>query len=49
MLGGLGLTATGFYLAVRRVGNDLVVMARFVAKRGNPEPLADAKADPLDA
>jgi hypothetical protein len=33
MLGGLGLTGTGLYLAIRRVSGDIAMLFRFVARR----------------
>jgi hypothetical protein len=33
MLGGLALTTTGFYLALRRIGNDIVLLSRFIGRR----------------
>ena len=42
MLGGLGLTVTDFYLAVRRVYNDVVLLFRFIGKR---RPAIIEKAD----
>jgi uncharacterized iron-regulated membrane protein len=36
MLGGLALTVTGFYLAVRRISNDAVLLFRFISRRKAP-------------
>ncbi|HEY7299377.1 MAG TPA: PepSY domain-containing protein [Xanthobacteraceae bacterium] len=33
MLGGLALTTTGFYLALRRLRNDIVLLSRFIGRR----------------
>lgn len=33
MLGGLALTVTGFYLAVRRIRNDVMLLFRLIARR----------------
>ena len=33
MLGGLALTVTGFYLAVRRIRNDVMLLFRFISRR----------------
>jgi hypothetical protein len=33
LLGGLGVTATGVYLAARRIKNDLVMLLRLMARR----------------
>jgi hypothetical protein len=33
MLGGLALTVTGFYLAVQRIRNDVVLLFRFIGRR----------------
>jgi PepSY-associated TM region len=49
MLGGLGLTATGLYLAIQRVRNDFVVLSRFAARRGVAQQSAGVKIDPVDA
>jgi hypothetical protein len=34
MLGGIAVSATGVYLALRRVRNDIVVLYRVIARRG---------------
>ena len=44
MLGGLGLTVSGFYLAVRRVQNDLVLLFRFARTRRAILPREDGFA-----
>ena len=33
MLGGLALTSTGFYLALRRIRNDIALLSRFIGRR----------------
>ena len=33
MLGGLASTVTGFYLAIRRIRHDVVLLFRFIARR----------------
>jgi len=33
MLGGLASAVTGFYLAIRRIRQDVVLMFRFIARR----------------
>jgi uncharacterized iron-regulated membrane protein len=33
LLGGLASTVTGFYLAVRRIRNDVVLLFRFIGRR----------------
>ncbi len=33
MLGGLALTTTGFYLALRRIRNDIMLLSRFIGRR----------------
>jgi uncharacterized iron-regulated membrane protein len=33
MLGGLASTVTGFYLAIRRIPHDVVLLFRFIARR----------------
>jgi hypothetical protein len=33
MLGGLALTTTGFYLALRRIRNDIMLLSRFIDRR----------------
>jgi hypothetical protein len=33
LLGGLASTVTGFYLAVRRIRNDVVLLFRFLGRR----------------
>jgi hypothetical protein len=37
MLGGLALTTTGFYLALRRIRNDIMLLFRFIDRR-KPAP-----------
>jgi len=49
MLGGLAVTATGLYLAVRRVRNDIVTVSRLLARRGAAVQPAPLKADQADA
>jgi hypothetical protein len=44
MLGGLALTTTGFYLALRRIGNDIVRLSRFIGRR---KPALAEKGDPV--
>jgi len=34
MLGGLGLTVTGFYLSIRRIRSDVLTLFRFITARG---------------
>ena len=51
MLGGLALTTTGFYLALRRIRNDMMLLVRFIGRR-KPTPAectqnADNKAGAL--
>jgi uncharacterized iron-regulated membrane protein len=36
MLGGLALTTTGFYLALRRIRNDISLLSRFIFRRRPP-------------
>jgi hypothetical protein len=52
MLGGLALTTTGFYLALRRIRNDIMLLTRFIgrrkpppAERGDPQELLAALRD----
>ena len=33
MLGGLASTVTGFYLVIRRIRHDVVLLFRFIARR----------------
>jgi uncharacterized iron-regulated membrane protein len=33
LIGGLALTATGFYLALRRIRNDIVLLSGFIGRR----------------
>jgi uncharacterized iron-regulated membrane protein len=40
MLGGLALTTTGFYLALRRIRNDVLLLYRFIVRRKPPRPEA---------
>ena len=44
MLGGLALTATGFYLALRRIRNDIMQLSRFIGRR---KPAPAEKGDPV--
>ena len=37
LLGGLALTTTGFYLALRRIRNDIMLLSRFIGRR-KPAP-----------
>jgi hypothetical protein len=41
MLGGLAVTATGLYLAFRRVRTDLASLSRFLGRRAatHPQPV----------
>ena len=41
MLGGLALTVTGFYLAVRRIRNDVVALLRFIGRGRRKAALAE--------
>ena len=43
MLGGLALTGTGFYLALRRIRNDIVLLSRFITRR---KPAFAEKSEP---
>jgi uncharacterized iron-regulated membrane protein len=49
MLGGLGVTATGLYLAVRRIRNDVVTVSRLLARRGAAVQPASLNPDRVDA
>jgi uncharacterized iron-regulated membrane protein len=44
MLGGLALTTTGFYLALRRIRNDIALLLRFIGRR---KPAVAEKGDPV--
>jgi PepSY-associated TM region len=44
MLGGLALTTTGFYLALRRIRNDIVLLSRFI---GRGKPALAERCDPV--
>jgi hypothetical protein len=44
MLGGLALTTTGFYLALRRIRNDIMLLFRFIGRR---KPAPSERCDPL--
>ena len=46
--GGLTLTSTGLYLAVRRVRNDAVALLRFVPKRGTARHAPPSSGDTID-
>jgi uncharacterized iron-regulated membrane protein len=48
MLGGFALTATGLYLAVRRVCSDAVALFRLAATRASAPQPAPSKGDPID-
>jgi hypothetical protein len=45
MLGGLALTTTGFYLALRRIRNDIMLLTRFIGRR---KPLPAERGDPQE-
>ena len=45
MLGGLALTATGFYLALRRIRNDIMQLSRFIGRR---KPAPAERGDPVE-
>jgi uncharacterized iron-regulated membrane protein len=47
MSGGLALTASGLYLAVRRIRNDVVILFRLIARRETTQA-ACLKGDPVD-
>jgi PepSY-associated TM region len=36
LIGGVALTATGFYLALRRIRNDIMLLTRFIGRRKPP-------------
>jgi hypothetical protein len=44
MLGGLALTTTGFYLALRRIRNDIALLSRLIGRR---KPALAGKDDPV--
>jgi uncharacterized iron-regulated membrane protein len=44
MLGGLALTTTGFYLALRRIRNDIMLLFRFIGRR---KPAPAERGDPI--
>jgi hypothetical protein len=44
MLGGLALTTTGFYLALRRIRKDIALLSRFIARR---KPALAKKGNPV--
>jgi uncharacterized iron-regulated membrane protein len=44
MLGGLALTTTGFYLALRRIRNDIMLLFRFIGRR---KPALAEKGNPV--
>jgi hypothetical protein len=44
MLGGLALTITGFYLALRRIRNDIMLLFRFIDRR---KPAPAERGDPV--
>ena len=45
MLGGLALTTTGFYLALRRIRNDIMLLSRFIGRR---KPAPAERGDPVE-
>jgi hypothetical protein len=45
MLGGVALTTTGFYLALRRIRNDIMLLFRFIARR---KPAPAETGDPVE-
>ena len=49
MVGGLALTATGFYLGVRRAYDDIVRIARMASRRGAAVHRTVLKRDTGDA
>src|SRR5439155_24975914 len=49
MLGGLALSATGVYLAVRRIRSDVSVLLRFVVRRRATAKPASGDADMIGA